>query len=98
MFAVHALTAPPHHTVLRAKKQKKQYAVRKKNPLTNLGARVKLDPYTIVRRRLALKAANKTKEQRAAVVQAKRAKRGKNQKLRKEGKDTKAFVQRMMLP
>lgn len=85
-------------SVLRAKKQKKQYAVRKKNPLTNLGARVKLDPYTIVRRRLALKAANKTKEQRAAVVQAKRAKRAKNQKLRKDGKDTKAFVQRMMLP
>jgi large subunit ribosomal protein L4e len=60
-------------TVLRAKKNKATGLVRKRNPLKNLGARLKLDPYTVVRRRNALLAAQKSKTDREATLKKKRA-------------------------
>jgi large subunit ribosomal protein L4e len=45
-------------SVVRTKNKKNKYSVHKKNPLRNLGAMVKLNPYAIKAKRLAIKASS----------------------------------------
>lgn len=73
-------------SVLRAKKPKRKIFPRKKNPLKNMMFRQKLDPYTVTRRRNALRAAEKNKTDREAHVAKIRAK-----KAAKKNVDTSKF-------
>jgi len=80
-------------SALRAKKTKARGAPRKKNPLTNLGFRQKLDPNTIARRRAALLSHTKTPSQIAGIKKAKLAKRKALKKV-----TSSKFVKRMLAP
>jgi hypothetical protein len=57
---------------LKAKKAKAPRTQIKKNPLSNLKARTKLDPSTIQRRRLALLAAASAEARRKKAVEARK--------------------------
>jgi large subunit ribosomal protein L4e len=59
-------------SVVRAGKYSSHRRQQKKNPLKNLGAMVKLNPYTLVARRAELRAEALRKEKKAAVVSNKR--------------------------
>jgi len=59
-------------SVLRPIIKQKKFQVRKKNPLKNLGALVKLNPYAKTARRKDVLAEEKRKEKRAQLVEAKR--------------------------
>lgn len=80
-------------SVLRAKKPKARGTPIKKNPLRNLGARVKLDPSTLQRRRVGILAAQPSAKKRAAIKKAKLAKR---KTLRKV--TSSKFIKRMLAP
>ncbi|DAZ92868.1 TPA: hypothetical protein N0F65_003047 [Lagenidium giganteum] len=71
-------------TVVRAGKYAGHRRHQKKNPLKNLGAMVKLNPYTLVARRAELRAEALRKEKKAAIVNKNRAHNTKNDKKRKE--------------
>jgi len=59
-------------SVIRAGIYKNTRRAQKKNPLKNLGAMVKLNPYTLVARRAELRAEALRKEKKGAIVAAKR--------------------------
>ncbi|KAG7385384.1 60S ribosomal protein L4 [Phytophthora pseudosyringae] len=59
-------------SVVRAGKYEKHRRFQKKNPLKNLGAMVKLNPYTLVARRAELRAEALRAEKKAAVVKKNR--------------------------
>jgi len=80
-------------SALRAKKSKARGTPRKKNPLTNLGFRAKLDPHTIARRREAILSHTKSPAKIAGIKKAKKAKRI----ALKKTKSTK-FIKRMLAP
>uniref|UniRef100_A0A7R9Z9I7 Large ribosomal subunit protein uL4 C-terminal domain-containing protein n=1 Tax=Pseudictyota dubia TaxID=2749911 RepID=A0A7R9Z9I7_9STRA len=66
------INASEIQNVLRPKKDGKRFHVHKKNPLANLGALVKLNPYAMKARRTELLAQKRRSENKAAVVAAKR--------------------------
>jgi len=66
-------------SALRPKRDKAKRTTKKKNPLKNLYVRQKLDPYTIHRRRLALRVEASAEKRRKAVAE-KRKKDGKKKK------------------
>jgi len=80
-------------SALRAKKSKTRGAPRKKNPLTNMGFRQKLDPNTIARRRAAILSQKKTPSQIAGIKKAKLAKRKSMKKV-----TSSKFIKRMLAP
>jgi len=83
---------------VRAKTSQRRLFVRKKNPLRNLGALVKLNPHALTTRRKILLAKEKKDKQKANVVDAKRkgipgaVKKKQTDKKKKIHKSTKKFV------
>jgi len=59
-------------SVLRSKQPKRKFVVHRKNPLRNLGALVKLNPYALTQRRRALLAQQKGKTARRSQTKANR--------------------------
>jgi len=60
------------HPKLRAPVKSSTKVLRKKNPLKNLGAMIRLNPYALTMRRSELLAQEKRAQQKAAVLEAKR--------------------------
>eukprot|EP01108_Squamamoeba_japonica_P000253 TRINITY_DN1037_c0_g2_i1.p1 TRINITY_DN1037_c0_g2~~TRINITY_DN1037_c0_g2_i1.p1 ORF type:complete len:419 (-),score=229.76 TRINITY_DN1037_c0_g2_i1:55-1197(-) len=75
-------------SALRAKKKGTPAAGLKANPLKNLAARVKLDPYTVQRRRLALLQAAKAKDSRIEKLRAARKTHNRTKKINKAFKES----------
>jgi len=80
-------------SVLRAKIPQKKVHPKKKNPLRNLNALVKLNPYAKVLRRRELLTQEKREKQKQAAVEAKRKGVKKETKKPKQKKDTKRNAQ-----
>jgi large subunit ribosomal protein L4e len=59
-------------SAIRPKQFQKKFSTRKKNPLRNLGAMVKLNPYALTQRRRIILASEKSAQKRRAKVQRKR--------------------------
>jgi large subunit ribosomal protein L4e len=73
-------------SVVRAGKYSKHRRAQKKNPLKNLGAMVKLNPYTLVARRAELRAEALRKAKKAAVVNKNRKDTKNDPKRRQQSK------------
>jgi large subunit ribosomal protein L4e len=71
-------------SVLRPKHKKPSRPLRKKNPLRNLNALVKLNPYAKTVRRRALLAAERAKKRRALAVEKRRELPGRKKQLKKK--------------
>jgi large subunit ribosomal protein L4e len=71
-------------SALRAKYHKRRPSQHKKNPLRNLNALVKLNPYAITLRRRAILAAEKAKKTREQDVQKRRDAPGRKRQLKKK--------------
>jgi large subunit ribosomal protein L4e len=60
-------------SAIRPKQTQRRFSTRKKNPLKNLGAMVKLNPYALTQRRRIILASERSSNKRRAQVQKKRA-------------------------